>query len=72
MRNGLRSIVIESHGDEVHGDMPNFAIGHYDPSILCVKDDASCRHLKLRHFLGQLTVKVEIYSREVTNNLRRR
>ncbi len=44
MRNGPCSSSIESPRVKGHGDMPNFAIGHYDPSILSAKDDASYRH----------------------------
>ena len=44
MRNGPCSSSIESPRVKVHVDMPNFAIGHYDPSILSAKDDASYRH----------------------------
>ena len=44
MRNGPCSSSIESPRVKVHVDMPNFAIGHYDPSILSAKDDESYRH----------------------------
>ena len=44
MRNGPCSSSIESPRVKVHVDMPNFAIGHYDPSILSAKDDASYSH----------------------------
>ena len=44
MRNGPCSSSIESPRVKVHVDMPNFAIGHYDPSILSAKDDVSYRH----------------------------
>jgi hypothetical protein len=68
MTNGPCSSKIESLIYEGHRDMPNFAIGHYDPSILCAINDASCRHLKITVPFRTNYGRIATYNEQVANN----